>query len=165
MLKNAKCIKLTNVLKNVYKDIINNGIVLQNFNISLISPIGKKDSNTSDPEDFRPISVSSVFSNIYEMIILNQIEEIFKFNNKQFGYKANTSCKHASFIINEAISYYKKGGSPCYVISLDMKKAFDKMWRNGLFCKLIDKIEKPMWRAIYMNFKCSKAKVKINNIK
>jgi hypothetical protein len=46
-----------------------------------------------------------------------------------------------------------------------MKKAFDKMWRNGLFCKLIDKIEKPMWRAIYMNFKCSKAKVKINNIK
>ena len=73
MLKNAKCIKLTNVLKNVYKDIINNGIVLQNFNISLISPIGKKDSNTSDPEDFRPISVSSVFSNIYEMIILNQI--------------------------------------------------------------------------------------------
>jgi hypothetical protein len=165
MLKNAKCIKLTNVLKNVYKDIINNGIVLQNFNISLISPIGKKDSNTSDPEDFRPISVSSVFSNIYEMIILNQIEEIFKFNNKQFGYKANTSCKHASFIINEAISYYKKGGSPCYVISLDMKKAFDKMWRNGLFCKLIDKIEKPMWRAIYMYYKCSKAKVKINDIK
>jgi len=109
--------------------------------------------------------VSSVFWNIYETIILKQIEEIFKLNNKQFGYKANTSCKHESFIINEAFSYYKKGDSPCNVISLDMKKAFDKMWRNGLFCKLIDKIEKPMWRAIYMNFKCSKAKVKINNIK
>ncbi len=80
--------------------------------------------------------MSSVFSNIYEMIILKQIEEIFKFNNKQFGYKANTSCEHASFIINEAISYYKKSGSPRYVISLDMKKAFDKIWRNGLFSKL-----------------------------
>ena len=45
---------------------------------------------------------------------------------------------HASFIINEAISYYKKGGSPCYVITLDMKKAFDEMWRDGLFIKLIE---------------------------
>ncbi len=76
------------------------GVTLEKFNISLISPIEKKDSNNTRPEDFRPISVSNVFSNIYEMLILNQITDIFTFNNKQFGYKANTSCKHASFIIN-----------------------------------------------------------------
>ena len=59
------------------------------------------------------------------MILLNQIDSIFKFNNKQFWYKANTSCKHASFIKNESISHYKKGGSPCFVVRLDMKKAFN----------------------------------------
>jgi hypothetical protein len=101
MLKNAKCDKLTKILSNIYEDIINHGVTLENFNISLISPIEKKDSNNTSPEDFRPISVSNVFSNIYEMLILNQITDIFTFNNKQFGYKANTSCKHA-----------KKGGSP-----------------------------------------------------
>jgi hypothetical protein len=101
MLKNAKCDKLTKTLSNIYEDIINHGVTLENFNISLISPIEKKDSNNTSPEDFRPISVSNVFSNIYEMLILNQITDIFTFNNKQFGYKANTSCKHA-----------KKGGSP-----------------------------------------------------
>jgi hypothetical protein len=85
MLKYAKCNKLTIFLKNVFKDIINNGLSLENFNISLISPIEKKDSNNSNPEDFRPISVSTVFSNIYEMIILKQIEEVFNFNNKQFA--------------------------------------------------------------------------------
>jgi hypothetical protein len=100
MLKNAKCDKLTKILSNIYEDIINHGVTLENFNISLISPIEKKDSNNTSPEDFRPISVSNVFSNIYEMLILNQITDIFTFNNKQFGYKANTSCKHASFIIN-----------------------------------------------------------------
>ena len=70
MFKNAKCAKLISVLKMIYKDIINHGITLDNFNISLISPIEKKDSNIVNPEDYRPISVSSVFSNIYEMIIL-----------------------------------------------------------------------------------------------
>jgi hypothetical protein len=29
-------------------------------------------------------------SNIYEMIILNKIDQIFNFNDKQFGYTSNT---------------------------------------------------------------------------
>ena len=94
--------------------------------IFLLKPIEKKDTNTSKPEDFRPIR-SSVFSNLYEIILLEKMIHIFKFNDMQFGYKAITSCKHESFIINETLAYYKKGKSPCYVISLDMKKAFDRM--------------------------------------
>ena len=89
MLKNAKCTTLTKLLKLIYSDIINEGLVLDNFNISIITPKEKKDSNNKNPEDFRPISVSRVFSNIYEMIILNKIDQIFKFNNKQFGYTSN----------------------------------------------------------------------------
>ena len=162
MLKNSKNAKLTETLKNIFKDVINQGILLEKFNISVITPIEKKESNNNNLDDYRPISVSNVFSTLYEMIILNNIENIFKFNDKQFGYKANTSCKHASFIINETISYYKKGGSPCYVISLDMKKAFDRMWRNGLFYKLIGKIDQSMWRAIYNYYKFSIVKVKID---
>jgi hypothetical protein len=46
-----------------------------------------------------------------------------------------------------------------------MKKAFDKMWRNGLFSKLIGKVEQPKWRAIYIYYKYSKAKIKMNNNK
>ncbi len=129
MLKNARCTRLTKLLKAIYIDIINEGLILDNFNISIITPIKKKYTNYKNPEDFRPISVSTVFSNIHEMIILKKIDQIFKFNDKQFGYKSNTSCKHASFIINETLSYYKKGESPCFVISLDMEKAFDRMWR------------------------------------
>ena len=162
MLKNAKSNKLLRVLKNMYADMINEGILLNNFNISIITPIQKKDTNNSAPEDFRPISVSNTFSNIYEMILLDKMEHLFKFNNKQFGYKSNSSCKHASFVINETLSYYKKGGSPCYVISLDMKKAFDRMWRDGLFSKLKTKIEEPIWRALVNYYQNSKGKVKIN---
>jgi hypothetical protein len=44
-----------------------------------------------------------------------------------------------------------------------MKKAFDRMWRDGLFSKLIDKIDQPIWRALVNYYKVSKGKVKINN--
>ena len=47
-------------------------------------------------------------------------------------------------------------------ISLDMKKAFDRLWRDGLFFKLIDKIEQPYWRALYNYYKKSKGRVKID---
>ena len=44
-----------------------------------------------------------------------------------------------------------------------MKKAFDRMWRDGLFYKLKDKIEILLWRAIYNYYKTSKGKVKLDN--
>ena len=77
MIKNAKNVRLTTILKQIYTDIINQGIILTDFNISIITPIEKKDNNNNNPEDFRPISVSSVFANIYEMIILDKIGNIF----------------------------------------------------------------------------------------
>ena len=91
------------------------------------------------------------------------MNHIFKFIDNQFGYKANTSCKHASFIINETLAYYRKGRSPCIMISLDMKKAFDRMWRDGLFHKLKDNIEPYLWMVLYNYYKTSKGRVKVDN--
>jgi hypothetical protein len=42
-----------------------------------------------------------------------------------------------------------------------MKKAFDRMWRDGLFYKLKEKIDISLWRAIYNYYKTSKGMVKM----
>ena len=60
--------------------------------------------------------------------------------------------------------YMVSCGSPCYIINLDMKKAFDKLWRDGLFYKLIDKIDNIYWRAIVNYYANSSGKVKINGL-
>ena len=39
-------------------------------------------------------------------------------------------------VVNEVINYYQRGRSPSFVVSLDATKAFDKLWRAGLFFKL-----------------------------
>ncbi len=98
------------------------------FNISLITPIPKcKNKNSTNPEDFRPISVSSFFCTLFEKCLLLKMENIFKFNKCQFVQINRTSCKYASFLIKEIMNYYNSGGSPCYVVSLDLSKAFDRL--------------------------------------
>ena len=104
----------------------------------------------------------NVFCNIYERLILNKIQEIFNFNSCQYGYTRWSSCKHASFLVNETISYIKKGGSPCYVISLDLRKAFDRVWRQGIFHKLHGKIDNAIWRALFKYYNSSVAFVQHN---
>jgi retron-type reverse transcriptase len=81
-------------------------------------------------------------------------------NVNQFGYRKKTSCKHAYFIANEVVNYYKQGGSKIFFISLDASKAFDKLWRAGLFYKLIGKIESSVWRILYYYYKISTMVVK-----
>ncbi len=126
MFKYGDCGLLKRFLSKIYNDIINFGINVKNLNISLITPIPKGNQQLT-PNDSRPISVSNSFSTIYEKIILNKSDKIFKFSKNQFGYQNKASCKHASFLIKEINGFYNSGGSSCFIISLDLSKAFDRM--------------------------------------
>jgi hypothetical protein len=52
-----------------------------------------------------------------------------------------------------------------HIASLDASKAFDKLWRAGLFYKLRDKIPVEYWRAIKSYYNESQIVVKLNNEK
>jgi hypothetical protein len=49
--------------------------------------------------------------------------------------------------------------------SLDASKAFDKLWRAGLFFKMIGKLDPPLWRILYNYYSISKIIVRFNNEK
>ena len=164
MLKYGNCDNLISILHYVFNQMFKNGYTPNDFNTSLVSPIPKK-GELNEPKDFRPISVSTTFAIIYEMLLLTKIDFNKDLISKnQFGYKPNTSCKHAYFIVNETINYYNKGKSPLFLVSLDATKAFDKLWRSGLFYKLKDKIDEFTWRAILLHYNQSKIIVKINGL-
>ena len=117
------------------------------------------------PNNSRPISVSSVFTTIYEALLKSKIDFHSMLSNNQFGYKNFTSCKHAYYIVNETINYYERGNSSVHIASLDATKAFDKFWRAGLFQKVIHKIDNFIWRAIVSYYDKSKIVVKRENQK
>ena len=93
-----------------------------------------------DPDNYRAITLSSVILKLLERIILTRIE-LFDtltppIHPLQGGFQKNIGCLMSSFLLRESISYAKENGSKLYVCFLDVKKAFDCVWHDGLFYKL-----------------------------
>ena len=104
-----------------------------------VVPIHKKDDKQCF-KNYHPISLLPICGKIFEKLIFN---EIFKFfiENKlispyQSGFKPGDSCINQLLDITHEI--YKSFGDGFEVrgVFLDISKAFDKVWHEGLIFKL-----------------------------
>ena len=62
------------------------------------------------------------------------------FSHLQFGFQEGAGCIEASFTILETINHYLERGSKIFGCFLDVRKAFDTVWIDGLFCKLFTEL-------------------------
>ena len=99
------------------------------------------------------------------MILLNRLEKFAKqqgfFSNLQFGFEEGVGCIEASFTILETINHMLERGSKVFGCFLDVRKAFDTVWIDGLLYKLFTElgIEGKMWLAIKDLYTDVKARV------
>lgn len=130
--------------------ILQNCIKFQHFPNSwknaLIIPIKKPNKDHSQPTNYRPISLLPIFSKILESVILSRLNYHLKSNNiliqEQFGFKTkhNTTLQLAR--VSDQILVNRNNNKITSLITLDIEKAFDTVWHNGLILKLL-KIKTP----------------------
>ena len=93
-----------------------------------------------DPDSYRAITLSSVLLKLLERIVLTRIQLFDNLNPPihplQGGFQKNIGCLITSFMLRESIFYASENGSKVFVCFLDVKKAFDCVWHEGLFYKL-----------------------------
>ena len=59
-----------------------------------------------------------------------------------------------SFMLKESISFSKENGSRPYACFLDVRKAFDCLWHDGLFYKLYNTgIDKAIFKVLQNLYK------------
>lgn len=120
---------------------IQNSYFPKKWKTALILPIHKAGKANEDPNSYRPISLLTSLSKILEKVILRRIIDFSEhaniFQNEQFGFRQRHSTIHQLVRVTELISkgFNKKRSTAA--VFLDIQKAFDTVWHDGLFYKLI----------------------------
>ena len=102
------------------------------------------------------------------MILLRQLEKVAEekghFSQLQFGFREGVSCLDASFVISESINHLIERGGKAFACFLDVRKAFDTVWIDGLLYKLRYElgIDPKMWLIIKELFSNLKGQVIFN---
>lgn len=101
----------------------------------------KKDKDPSKSTSYRPISLTSNLGNVYEMTINNHLVQVCTkekiMHDLQFGFRAKHSTTYAIHKIIDTTMGYLQDNLRVAVALIDLEKAFDSVWINGLIYKLV----------------------------
>ena len=129
MLKNTAT-SIAPSIANLFNLSLCHGIVPECWKYSMISPILKSASKPkSDPNNYRPISLTSILCKLLEKHIFDVMYEHLSSNNllsdSQWGFRPERSAVTALLsVLHEWLLTLEDGNEVC-AIFLDYKKAFD----------------------------------------
>ena len=114
---------------------------------SFIIPIHKMGKPLDSPVFFRPISLTSCVSKLFERIILSRLLFFLESNSilspRQAGFRPGRSTLDQILYLSQSISdgFNKpRPGSRTILSTIDFSKAFDSVWHPALFHKLISAV-------------------------
>ena len=115
------------------------GIFPQSLKIALVCAIFKKNEKTSCA-NYRPISLLSNISKIYERVMFNRVEHFLNESNiiyeHQYGFRKKYSTNHALLSIVEKIRTSLDNKQFACGVFVDLQKAFDTVDHKILLSKL-----------------------------
>lgn len=118
----------------------------------LIKPIHKSGSK-SDLDNYRGVTLSSnvykTFSKSLEAVITSHIEKHNVLGESQGAFRKDRRLEDHIFSLQGICSLQKSAKKSVYLAFLDLSKAFDRVWREGLFSVLWEHgIQGKCWRLI-----------------
>lgn len=102
--------------------------------------IPKANKNITCPDNYRPISLLSSISKIFERIILSRLNRHLETDvivpHEQFGFKQGHSTVHQLVRIEKEIKRNFAVGKSTGMVLLDVQKAYDSVWQKAVVFKL-----------------------------
>ena len=143
------------------------GVTPDSMQEALVTPLFKKGDKT-DPKNYRPISLLNTIFKTYEKILEKRLRAYVENNNLltplQTGARANKGTTEAIFQILSATQHNTGNKTPTFLTLLDLSKAYDRVWRTGLWVKLHSLgIKGNLLRAIHSTYSNPSFTIKIGD--
>ena len=126
-------------LEMIFKQCIETGFFPSEWKKTNIVPIHKK-GNKQILENYRPVSLLPICGKILERLMFNEMFNFFNENklisSDQSGFKPGDSCINQLLSITHEIHKSFDVGLEVRSVFLDISKAFDKVWHDGIIYKL-----------------------------
>lgn len=134
----------------------------------IIKPIYKNKGNITDPQNYRPITIVSCLGKLFTAVLkarLNDFTEEFQIiKENQSGFRQGYSTLDNICSIFTLCQILKQKKKKMYCAFIDFEKAFDKVWREGLYYKLLlHNINGKMYNVIFNMYSNIKSCIAHNN--
>ena len=110
------------------------------WKVSSVVPVFKNVGERSTAKNYRPVSLLSVVSKVFEKLVNNRIvdhlEKCGLFSDFQYGFRSCRSTADLQTVVSCRIARAFNRSGATRAVALDISKAFDRVWHAGLLHKL-----------------------------
>ena len=99
---------------------------------SLTTCIPKGKKNPELLENKRALTLASNAEKLFERILINRVAEVLPFTEAQAGARKGRSTAGQAFILKTILHIRVSEKQPTYLAFLDVKKAYDKVWKAAV---------------------------------
>ena len=128
-------------LKLIFQNILDKSIYPDLWKLANVTPIHKKEDKQL-VKNYRPISLLPICGKIFEKIIFNSLYSYLNVNKllteNQSGFRpGDSTTNQLLYLVSEIHDAFEDSKSlEVRAVFLDISKAFDKVWHEGLIFKL-----------------------------
>lgn len=133
--------KFIKVYEKLFNIIFDTGILPSSWLTGVIKPIYKNKGNVNDPKNYRPITIVSCLGKLFTAILNARLTDFYEqfqlMKENQAGLRPNYSTIDNVFTILSLFQLFKSKKKKMYCAFIDFEKACDRVWREGLFYKML----------------------------
>jgi hypothetical protein len=152
-------------LVNLFKRVWEEEKIPQDWECGVVVPLFKKGDKMS-LDNYRGITLMDVVGKVFSGILRHRLECWYegRIAEEQAGFRKGRGCVDNSYTLAQVVQKRLEKQQNTYLCFVDLKKAYDSVWREGLFRKLRqDGVPQKLVKLVRMWYKKVRARVRVND--
>ena len=132
--------ELSYILAELFNKCLKESCFPDCWKVLAVVPVFKNIGERSTAKNYRPVSLLSVVSKVFEKLVNNRIvdhlEKCGLFSDFQYGFRSSQSTADILTVVSDRIARAFNRSGATQAVALDISKAFDRVWHAGLLHKI-----------------------------